>query len=50
MRDIDDLKKIAILIDAENAQMHKVKFVLEEISTQGHIITKEPMVTGRRNR
>ncbi len=40
MRNIDDLKKIAILIDADNAQMSKLKFVLEEISTHGHIITK----------
>lgn len=40
MRDIDELKKIAILIDADNAQMSKLKYVLEEISTHGHIITK----------
>ncbi len=40
VRDIDDLKKIAILFDADNAQMNKLKYVLEEISTHGHIITK----------
>jgi len=40
MRNIDNLKKIAILIDADNARISKLKFVLEEISTHGHIITK----------
>jgi len=40
MRDIDDLKKIAVLIDADNAQKSKMKYVLEEVSTHGHIITK----------
>jgi len=40
MRDIEELKKIAVLIDADNAQKSKIKFILEEISTHGHIITK----------
>lgn len=40
MRDIEDLKKIAVLIDADNAQRSKMKFILEEISTHGHIITR----------
>ncbi len=40
MRDIEEVKKIAVLIDADNAQRSKMKFILEEISTHGHIITK----------
>ncbi|SEM96703.1 NYN domain-containing protein [Paenibacillus sp. OK076] len=40
MRDIDDLKKIAVLIDADNSQRKKMKYILEEVSTNGHIITK----------
>ncbi len=40
MRDIDNLKKIAVLIDAENAQMSKLKLVLDELSSHGHILTK----------
>ncbi len=33
MKDIGELKKIAVLIDAENAQLSKLKLVLSEIST-----------------
>jgi uncharacterized LabA/DUF88 family protein len=40
MKDIEELKKIAILIDADNAQLSKLKAILEEISTHGHIIVK----------
>jgi uncharacterized protein (TIGR00288 family) len=40
MKDIDEQKKIAVLIDADNAQYSKIKAVLAEISTHGHIITK----------
>ncbi len=40
MRDINDLKKIAVLIDADNAQRKNLKFILQEVSTHGHIITK----------
>ncbi|WP_037287738.1 NYN domain-containing protein [Saccharibacillus sacchari] len=40
MRDIDNLKKIAVLIDADNAQKKKIKYIFEEVSTKGHIITK----------
>lgn len=40
MRDLDNLKKIAVLIDADNSQMKKLKHILEEVSTEGHIITK----------
>ncbi len=40
MRDIDEMKKIAVLIDADNAQLSKLKSILEEVSTHGHIIIK----------
>ena len=40
MKDIDELKKIAVLIDADNTQLSKLKSVLSEISTHGHIIVK----------
>jgi uncharacterized LabA/DUF88 family protein len=41
MKDIGELKKIAVLIDAENAQLSKLKLVLSEISTHGHVIVKK---------
>jgi uncharacterized protein (TIGR00288 family) len=40
MKDIFDEKKIAVLIDADNAQYSRMKTVLREVSTHGHIITK----------
>lgn len=40
MKDLDDHKKIAILIDADNAQHSKVKAILDEISAHGHIVIK----------
>lgn len=40
MKNIDDHKKIAVLIDADNAQYSKVKLILDEISGHGHIIVK----------
>lgn len=40
MKDIDELKKIAVLIDAENAQSSVIKNILDEISVHGHIIVK----------
>lgn len=40
MKDLDDHKKIAVLIDADNAQYIKIKSVLGEISKHGHVITK----------
>ena len=36
----DAQPRIALLIDADNAQYSKIKFILNEISTHGHIITK----------
>jgi uncharacterized LabA/DUF88 family protein len=40
MKDLDDQKKIAVLIDADNAQYAKIKSILDEISKHGHVITK----------
>ena len=40
MKNLDEHKKIVILIDADNAQMTKVKSILEEISAHGHIVIK----------
>ena len=40
MKDLNDQKKIAVLIDADNAQHSKIKFILDEISKHGHVITK----------
>ncbi|MFW5813598.1 MAG: NYN domain-containing protein [Fibrobacterota bacterium] len=40
MKDLDDSKKIAILIDADNAQSSKLPQIISEISTHGHIICK----------
>lgn len=40
MKDLDDHKKIAVLIDADNAQYSKIKAILDEISVHGHIAIK----------
>lgn len=40
MKDLNDQKKIAVLIDADNAQYSKIKLILDEISKHGHVITK----------
>lgn len=40
MKDLDEHKKIAVLIDADNAQYSKVKAILDEISAHGHIVIK----------
>ncbi len=40
MKDLDEHKKIAVLIDADNAQHSKVKAILEEISAHGHVVIK----------
>nr|WP_245580805.1 NYN domain-containing protein [Vibrio proteolyticus] len=39
--DIDSEKKIAVLIDAENAQYAVLDFVLKELSKHGHILVKK---------
>lgn len=40
MKDLDDQKKIAVLVDADNAQHSKIRSILDEISKHGHVITK----------
>lgn len=40
MKDLDDHKKVAVLIDADNAQYSKIKAILDEISAHGHIVIK----------
>ncbi len=40
MKDLDVHKKIAVLIDADNAQLSKLKAVLDEISAHGHVLLK----------
>ncbi|PTU66077.1 hypothetical protein DB032_14670 [Chromobacterium sp. Panama] len=40
MKNLDDQKKIAVLIDSDNAQHSKIKSILDEISKHGHVITK----------
>jgi uncharacterized protein (TIGR00288 family) len=40
MKDLDDHKKIAVLIDSDNAQYSKIKLILDEISAHGHIVIK----------
>jgi hypothetical protein len=39
MKDLDVYKKIAVLIDADNAQLSKLKAILDEISAHGHLST-----------
>jgi len=40
LKNLDEHKKISVLIDADNAQHSKVKAILEEISAHGHIVIK----------
>ena len=40
MKDLDQHKKIAVLIDADNAQYSRLKLILDELSTHGHIVVK----------
>ena len=40
MKDLDQHKKIAVLIDADNAQRAKVSLILDELSGHGHIVVK----------
>lgn len=41
IKDTETLEKIAVLIDADNAQLSKLKLILDEISTHGRIIVKK---------
>jgi len=40
MKDLDTLKKIAVMIDADNAQYSKLSSIISEISVHGHIVVK----------
>jgi uncharacterized protein (TIGR00288 family) len=40
MKDLNDHKKIAVLVDADNAQHSKMKHILEEVSAHGHVVVK----------
>jgi len=40
MKDLDEHKKIAVLIDADNAQHSKINAILDEISAHGHVVIK----------
>ena len=40
MKDLDEHKKIAVLIDADNAQYSKLQAILHELSAHGHIVIK----------
>jgi hypothetical protein len=49
MKDLDDHKKIAVLIDADNTQYSKLHLILDEISAHGHMViwsSNEHTVTG----
>lgn len=41
MNNEEDLRKIAVLIDADNTQLTKLKSILDEISTHGRIVVKK---------
>ncbi len=40
MKDLEDSKKIVVLIDADNAQYTKLSAILSEVSAHGHIVCK----------
>ena len=40
MKDLNINKRIAVLIDADNAQHSKIKAILEEISAHGNVLIK----------
>ncbi len=40
MKDLDVHKKVAVLIDADNAQLSKLSAILDEISAHGHVLIK----------
>ncbi len=40
MKDLDEHKKIAVLIDADNAQHSRIQLILEEVSAHGHVVVK----------
>lgn len=40
LKDLDVHKKVAVLIDADNAQLAKLSAILDEISAHGHVLIK----------
>ncbi len=46
MKNLNEHKKIAVLIDEDNAQHSLIKHILEEVSAHGHVSLKELMVIG----
>jgi len=40
VKDLDVHKKVAVLIDADNAQLAKLSPILDEISAHGHVLIK----------
>ncbi|MBV5277546.1 MAG: NYN domain-containing protein [Campylobacteraceae bacterium] len=40
MKDINEQKRIVVLIDADNAQQSKLELILAELATHGHIVVK----------
>ncbi|MFY3774202.1 NYN domain-containing protein [Marinobacter salsuginis] len=40
MEELDQHKKIAVLNNADNAQLSKLPLILEELSSHGHVVTK----------
>lgn len=40
MKDLNEHKKIAVLIDADNAQYSKIPLIMEELSSHGHLVMK----------
>lgn len=41
MKNLEEHKKIAVLIDADNAQYSKLKDILNELSAHGHLVVKK---------
>ncbi|SHK24016.1 OST-HTH/LOTUS domain-containing protein [Marinobacter antarcticus] len=40
VKDLEQHKKIAVLIDADNAQLSKLPLIIEELSSHGHVVVK----------
>ena len=40
LKDLEQHKKIAVLIDADNAQLTKLPLIIEELSSHGHVVVK----------
>ena len=40
VKDLEQHKKMAVLIDADNAQLSKLPLIIEELSSYGHVVVK----------